>query len=371
MRENSAMRVLAWFLLPALCAAGQELTVQGTVTHAITHEPLAGVQVRLVLIKGLDRNNMEAYGAQTDRAGHFEVGGVKAGRYLLMPTLRGFVHIPAKGEAGLGVPSIPIKAGQNQDLKIEMAPHAMITGRVLDGDGEPVQNAFVQLESTAGAVGAAGGASTDDRGMFRVTAAPGPFHVRVTYFQRGQAEKRTDGSVPMAPVPTYYPSVTAKDAAVVVEARAGEETGGIDIRLGGVGAGSRSFSIRGVISGLPDGRDGRQPMVIIRDKEGRGGITRSVSVASSGAFTLDGLLPGEYELQGSLGDSLCPPKTVTITNADVANVELRLLSPDHGDRAAGGEGRPAWSAQGQVAGGTTANRHDVRLPIAAQRRGGA
>jgi 5-hydroxyisourate hydrolase-like protein (transthyretin family) len=132
-------------LLVILCAslAAQPASVEGTVVNRTNGQPMSGVHVRLIL--GESTDSPEVYGATSDEAGRFSFPQLKPGSYLTLVDRVGFFQMQPKGAKTAGVYTT-VKAGERlTDLKLEMAEHAVITGRVLDDNGDPPQNGYVQL----------------------------------------------------------------------------------------------------------------------------------------------------------------------------------------------------------------------------------
>src|SRR5260370_9901855 len=96
------------------CLRAQQGRLEGTAIHAVTREPLSNVHVRLVAASfdGITG----AYGAMSDRTGHFSIATVRPGTYILLPERAGYLHVQAKGSSG--IPNITIKPGEHlQDDK--------------------------------------------------------------------------------------------------------------------------------------------------------------------------------------------------------------------------------------------------------------
>ena len=84
-----------------------------------------------------------AYGAMSDRTGHFSIATIRPGTYILLPERAGYLHVQAKGSTG--IPNITIKPGEHvTGYQLEMTPRALISGRVVDEAGDPVQGVRVQ-----------------------------------------------------------------------------------------------------------------------------------------------------------------------------------------------------------------------------------
>src|SRR5262249_45619396 len=125
----------------------------------------------------------------------------------------------------------------------------VITGRITNADGEPMEGTGVELLMVDGGglsswtsdYGEDGLGLTDDRGVYRIYGLPpGKYLVSVT----DSPPPEYHSSSFRHGAPTYYPSVN-RAAAAEITVRAGEEVTGIDIRY----LGQLAHSVSGVISG--------------------------------------------------------------------------------------------------------------------------
>ena len=317
------------------CLRAQQGSLEGTAIHAVTREPLSNVHVRLVAasFNGITG----AYGAMSDRTGHFSIATIRPGTYILLPEHAGYLHVQAKGSTG--VPNITIKPGEHvTGYQLEMTPRALISGRVVDEAGGPMQG--VRVEAVAATPGntpvvlmPTPNPATDDRGEFRVAAAPGKYYVQATLTAIGLAggqerpEIRSDGTSEAIYATTFYPSSVRKERGTVVEAVAGKEVGGIEIRLARQ---QQGLSISGVVSGFPDGPS--RGYVAMQFGESAQRITsgRSTSPAADGKFRFDGLQPGYYRVWAVYNDAgkmQLASRTLEwqLENSEIANVELALV----------------------------------------------
>jgi hypothetical protein len=262
--------LFALSLLAAGCYA-QEGGIAATVVDQ-TGKPLAGVHVRVIAGDLQKFGDTEAvYGFTSDSAGQFSADGLKAGVYMVMAERAGYVQQASKGMAMLA-----LKPGQRLEYKITMAERALISGRVVDEYGDPVQRVTVQAETAE-----RGGDqsvlfnrmwiadSTDEHGEFRILAGPGKYYVKASEMQGhgGPTEIRTDGTNGGAFVTTYYPSAAGSAAASVVAVAAGQDLAGLEIHLlrAGTAGQAHGFTVSGVVTGIPEG--GRaQVMLLFKEK---------------------------------------------------------------------------------------------------------
>src|SRR5262249_18744682 len=141
--------------------------------------------------------------------------------------------------------------------QMEMTPRAVLAGRVVDEAGDPVQGVRVQAqpvapESTPAVLNPAPNPSSDDRGEFRLIMPAGKYYLQAMMNSPSGSERpevRTDGTSEAVYASTFYPSAVRKDRAGVVEAVAGKDVGGLEIRLARQQTG---LSISGVITGIPE-----------------------------------------------------------------------------------------------------------------------
>jgi hypothetical protein len=329
--------VVAAILLCRCLAAQAPASLSGTVIDATTKQPVAGVHISLIPVRaamadGASDSRPAIYGAMSTSDGRFSVTGMPPSAYFLIPDRTGYVFVPDKpGVVGMQQ-SLVLKPGENKtDFVVLMTPRAVILGRVTDEFGDPVQNASIQavLQNPKRALSIGNNlyANTDDQGQFRLHGAPGKYLVSADapQTQRFAATKevRTDGSQPSSHSTTWYPSVDRKDHATVVEALAGRDTTGIEIRL----ISRRSVSISGVVSGWPAGP--QMPTVRIWSDEGDGGgqavrNMRAMGLNQEGKFEMSGLAPGQYHL---LAQYNAPPDTHA-ANMQSQVVDVRAESGD-------------------------------------------
>jgi len=347
---RSAVLILVF---AALQLSAQQASFSGVVIDAITKQPMAGVHVTVSWIAKFP-DPSQPYGAISGPDGQFTIPSLPPGTYQLMAHRHGFLYLQDENKDATQA-LIKLKAGDAvTDGIVEMTPEAVISGRVVDDYGDPVQGAWVR----ASAVGADSSmstvlqrmnASTDERGQFRMTGAPGRFRVGASTRQRGPGmnEVRTDGSEIPVYAETWYPSAETEKRGAVVEAVAGRETSGLDIRL----VRKRTFTISGVVTGTPEGWVHAE--VAIYSKYGQG---PSITPDSDGRFTLSGLPADQYTLwalfqSGDL-ELRSAPVDLLLEAANETGLNLRL-SP--GEALSG-----TLEFEGQRVSQTTAIRLETR-----------
>jgi hypothetical protein len=318
----------------AAALAAQPAGIDGVVVNRATGQPLSGVHVRLMTGDFGNSGMDQAYGAISDKAGHFSVTGMKPGLYLVILERAGFVQAQASGLMPFA--TVPLKPGQNlTGHKLEMNPRAIISGRVVDEYGDPVPGVDVQVQPVppdreSGGLFAPWGNPTDDRGEFRILTAPGKYYLQASPDRFGNGESpeiRSDGSNSAPFVATYYPSAADAKSAAIVQAAPGQDVAGIEIHLRRGAAPVRALKIAGLVTGIPEGarasvalRFGESP-----DKLNNG---RSTETAPDGKFSFAGLQPAFYIVSAQYSSGkiglLSQLANLQLDNSDQTDVQLNL-----------------------------------------------
>ena len=214
----------------------------------------------------------------------------------------------------------------------------VITGRVLDPEGEPAVGASVAVVRVRDAAGrpAAGGVQAfylrwraDDRGIYRVFGLPAGSYV-VRAGGRGQM---TFGSRPSAydnDAPTYYPSTT-RDGAVEVQVQAGQEVTDIDVRHRGERGHSISGTVVGAFGTSEYGSTGAGVSLRRANSTETESFAFVIGTGETRSFVMDGIADGDYELTAASGGesekavgTASAPLRVAVRGADVGGLRLAL-----------------------------------------------
>lgn len=166
--------------------------VMGQVVDADTGDPIAGAIVRLamrsaVAVQAARAGQSGANGTGplqavelSDSEGHFLFHDLPKGNALLSATADGYMVPMGPAGAGGGTANRPVTLGEGQrvfDHKIRLVRFATISGTILDEAGEPAVGFPVEAvkRSAPGMLSDASptyGATTDDRGMYRISQIP-------------------------------------------------------------------------------------------------------------------------------------------------------------------------------------------------------
>ena len=347
------MRMMALSLLVCACLRAQQASVEGIAIDSVTKQPMAGVHITMRPLS--DDSGMDRYGAISDRDGHFSIATLPPAEYLLIAQRNAYVQLPPE-EPRRPFLTVKVNPGDRlTSLSVEMTPHALIAGRVLDEFGVPVQN--VSVEAMSADTGTTRiSRVTDDRGQFRLALPPGKFYVHTQenrsaeFNPFGTPEIRSDGLGPPVYGPTFYPGVATKDRATLVELAAGQEVAGIDVHL----ARTRSVTVSGIVTGFPENPASHAFTTIqlfsAELSQGQAPAMRFAQAAPDGTFSITGLTPGHYRLQARLdlpgADSHLQSAAVEVRpeSADETGVKLALVPGEAVTGTLVIEGDPADSA---------------------------
>ena len=319
------MKILSQLVFGAICAgvcAGQDSTSAGATAPAasemrnivqgkVVQEPGGqGIRKVKVSLRGGSGQRREQYEAVTDETGQFKVEDVESGIY--------FVQLERPGYAASGKTNrdttIKVVAGQDtKDLVIRMLVAGVITGKIVDLDGDPFQSiSVVATASTGGAtrrnVGQSGNAATNDLGEYRIAdLPPGKYIVQATP-QENQAplpnpNEKDTAKQRLAYVTTYFPGTLDAGQAAAVEVPAG----GSATANFGVQA-SHVYRVSGTVVGLsapPKAQGIASGNVMVMAGQGMGqifligknGQTKEQNLREDGIFEFTGVLAGTYRAQ--------------------------------------------------------------------------
>jgi Carboxypeptidase regulatory-like domain len=248
-------------------------------------------KVKVTLAGGLAPNH-EPYQTTTDETGQFKIEGVAPGPYLVTLERAGF----ASDGKEIRERTVKVTDGQDtKDLIFHMLMAGVITGKIVDTDGDPLRGvgvaATARIENARRNLGAAQSGTTNDLGEYRIAdLPPGKYVVQANPPQnegplpspneKGVAKER------LIYVETYFPGTLDKRQAAAVEVPAG----GTATANFGVQA-SRAYRVSGTVTGLGDNR--MTGMFLI----GRNGQTEQQNLAEGGRFEFSRVLPGTYKAQ--------------------------------------------------------------------------
>jgi protocatechuate 3,4-dioxygenase beta subunit len=309
-------------------AADNSSSLEGTIFNAASGEPLRKALITLRPAGGPARS----HSATSDNAGHYVISGIEAGLYRLIVERPGFSRqeLGAKRPGQPGTP-IGIAPGEKRkDVDLRLSPQGVVTGRVLDEDGDPVPMALVSLMRRGYVHGrkqltpSGQTASTNDLGEYRLFGlAPGRYYLTASYrpVSFEQAASAEDAYPLM-----YYPGATSPEGAASVEVTAGSTLRGVDIRfqkMHAVHIGGRA------LDGTTNDPAGGAIVMLTPRAEGAlntAGQKISRTFRNQGLFEFNGVTPGSYILTAHLNNNqqLSARTPVEVGQSDIDNLTLTL-----------------------------------------------
>jgi hypothetical protein len=300
---------------------GRQFSLSGSVVNAVTAAPVPYASVAL----------SNGSSTETDATGAFQFSGLEANVYGVMATKAGFV--PA-GLPGKEVPEDGLEISLTAsvaNIVVKLIPLGAIRGRVVDGAGEPVQNATVTALRSTVVYGRrqlqmVNFVQTNDLGDYRISGllagkyllqAAGTTSHNAYYGEKPPAEGATD-----AFAPTYFGGAHRADAAELVSLSPGQEArADIAVEL------ETEHVIRGRIANY---RPNIRATLLLSNGDGDRGLASVALEYATGRFEVHGVRDGVYRLlayQNNGGQQLVFDQcTIEVTGHDVADVVLSLAS---------------------------------------------
>jgi hypothetical protein len=284
--------------------------IEGIVVRLGTNTPLERARVELRRAEG----NELVRSTITVEDGGFALEGVAPGRYRLFAEHRGFV----RSEYGQQIPGHPgqiltLESGRTvSGLLVSLFPTAVIAGRIVDRDREPVASSPIAalrivFDGTQFRVDDTIRSSTSAKGEYALWGLqPGRYVLRINY--RPPGEKGAPGSAAPAGkaepadedyATLYYPATPDSSRALPIEVRTGGEAVQVSFGITPV-LGRR---IRGQVFNAVKGEPAQQVAVKLFPRE-PGDLPLVVPNAASahgeeGEFEFKGVAPGSYMLRAA------------------------------------------------------------------------
>lgn len=312
----------------------EECSIAGMVVRLADSEPLR--RARVILHSADDRTR--SVSVLTDTAGHFQFKNIEPGSYHLSVNRAGFVaqQYRQKKPDDPGA-LLSLRSGQEmKDLLFRLIPSAVIAGKILDEDGEPLPDLSVSalrqvyLEGKP-SLSTETTVQTDDRGEYRLFGLPpGRYFVSAVLpqwsrFSRGgeveDAQPNQQGYAKM-----FYPGTPDAAKATAIAIKEGEEIPSVEIFMRQV----LVYRIRGHVYNQVTHKAGTQTNIFLmpRSKSREWtGEQQSFIQKQDGSFELADVLPGSYVLVAMWFDEGRHHITrvpIDVGNADVDGVSIAI-----------------------------------------------
>jgi len=274
----------------------------GRVVSAATHEPVRRADVKVY-------NSKDQWDELTDGEGRFRFPALAKGEYWMIVHRDGYTDRAYKTEQS--------DFDEHKELPLELIPQGMITGKVVDSLGQPLQGAQIQAlgsDTRGGRITVREHAETNDLGEYRLSGLdPGTYRLRATY-RDGQTGEFDPTPLTMAT--SYF---GGSETAPGISVKANSVTTGIDFILNPL----RPATVRGTLH-TEAGVFSEKATLWIMGHTGEGGHG---GVGENGKFEISDVSPGTYDISAETLDksvTLFGMATVEVGDADVDTVEIVL-----------------------------------------------
>jgi hypothetical protein len=315
-------RLVCFLTLGIACAVAQ--TVEGTVINSATGEGLGGVKVTILLA------GATVYTHTTDAKGRFRIENVADGSYMARYSSDDYLLNPIGS-----TPAVAVKSGQalqafqvaagtgTVKLEARMTHFGRISGRVIDGRGDPVPGAGVQLKGPSMSLGT----PADAQGRFNLHnyLLPGAYQLSATPSVRlNPPDREPDSDRVLSWTKTYYPGVASPVAASKIVLLPGTEVLDIELKLLAVPA----HALRGVLLNS----DGDPvPKTTITLGYGYPGVPPFATESKpDGTFEFPSVVDGVWKLSAALkgeGVDLQAAEWIEMAGREIDRVKLSLRAP--------------------------------------------
>jgi protocatechuate 3,4-dioxygenase beta subunit len=314
-------------ILFAQAPAAKPGSVEGVVTNSATGEPVKKATVTLqsagVRPGASERSSPTA---ATDAGGHFHFDNVEPGLYSINADRDGFMTFRSRMAT---IQMITVAEEQHvQDVTLKLTPLGVVSGHVLDEDGEPIVRAQVTVlryyyGPNRKQLIAVASAQSNDLGEFQaLNVAPGRYYFRVMASLDRNVPPHTRWAHPEEAYPiTFYPNASEVAQATGTTVAPGAHVSSIDFHLRKMPA----YHIRGTVIGETAQSGAGQVVVAVPDSNFGANISQS-SLQPEGSFDVRGVVNGSYEVSYTRFDAGRPPSSshreVRVSDADVNGVVL-------------------------------------------------
>jgi protocatechuate 3,4-dioxygenase beta subunit len=305
--------------------------LEGQVVRDPGSLPVKKAEVQ-VIAEGQEEEG-KTYTGTTDADGHFRIEGIHAGRYRAFVERLGLVEIDKRHKRSAGT-ALSFDPGKDiSDLVLHMLSAAVVVGRVVDEDGDPMPRTDVSVLRYGYALGerhleTAASGTTNDLGEYRIPdLLPGHYLIAANPTPDFSNLAATPADKPngqpkqeMAYVPTYYPGTTDPSQAGFLELRAGDETAvNFNLTL------TPTFHVRGSVAGAQN--LGSSVELVVRAKDQQSEFT-ATELDKDGNFDISHLAPGSYTLfvvREGHDTSLLAQQAIEISNRDIDGLRMLAL----------------------------------------------
>lgn len=307
--------MLTWALLTLICVVPAAAAESGQVTGNVSAD---GKAVAAALVVAVSSSSGQMKSALTNSEGHYSLS-LSPGSYLL--TVVHSVYVVDDG--GFGCKLAESMNQTSVTIDFSLTRGGVISGTVNDTQGQPLvgRKVFFEIENKPFTkpclMAGQDDLRTNDHGEFRIFGLPaGAYRIGIGSVERGDIGK-TWGPFRT----TYYPGVTDKAAAKVVEVSAGQDT---TLPKFTVLTSRRTFSAE--IKSVDDDTGDLLPSIefdVAAIVNGRVANKTSISTEASGSININHLDPGQYKILSAVRNSESPRRDCSEARFEIVDRDLK------------------------------------------------
>ncbi len=316
--------LLGW--VPALAQQGVFSEISGKVRNALSGDPVPQARVTLRATTG-----QVVAAALSSPDGSFSLPRIDPGRYHLAAERKGYVEARFGARSSSSAGSIlAVDVGARlSGADLSMAPAAVLSGRILDENGEPLQNAEVYTLRRSREDGRletilTDSTSTNDLGEYRLpNLSPARYWLAVRY--RPDTPLVRPAASPEARqefyVLTYYPGVPDVNAAAPLDVTPGAQMAGLDFAPARLPGGP----VSGRIVKVGDGPCSRFNVTLAPRYVSGILNSRAAPSRENGTFEVPDIPTGSYTLLATCSDGIrnySAARTVEVGNGGLQDLEV-------------------------------------------------
>ncbi|HVW84108.1 MAG TPA: carboxypeptidase-like regulatory domain-containing protein [Bryobacteraceae bacterium] len=295
-----------------------DCSVDGSVVNSITGEPVPRAHVIAMPAQA---------SAIADSSGRWSLSNVPCGRVQIMAMRPGYLNSMGAPGPGMPRPLVTLSSGAPaHDMKIPLTPQAVVMGKVVDTQGDPIMGAQVLAMASRVVEGrrmfqTSNSMNTNDLGDYRIPSLPGGRYIICARPPANLGMPQPGGGGLQGGAESCYPGPVEAGPASAMEITPGRETR-VDFTI----AETSAVHVRGVISGMP--KNMRAGLTLMKRGLSRGGgAPHAARISPDGKFDIPGVTPGSYLLMTDYweaGQRLSARVPVDVGGSDVEGIDVQL-----------------------------------------------
>ncbi len=261
---------------------------------------------------------------ETDSAGRWSVAHLACGHVSFSVNRVGYLKNPLASATPVSVTLLDGTSGD--PVKLELVPQAVLAGKALDDQGDPVQGALISLMSSrvlngVRSLAASMSTNSNDLGEYRFAGlSAGKYLICATANLGGF----NTASIVRQLSERCYPGPADSHPPITMDVAAGYD-GRVDFTLVPLS----TVQVRGMVSGLPGDVNGTVSLVSrsLPSMSGRMGTVVSGAIRKDGSFTVKNVPPGEYTVTATslqMNKRLIARAPLDVGSNDVDGIQLHV-----------------------------------------------